>query len=399
MIHLPIEQRYDKRNQMFHSSAFAIAAGVVAVGSAAYGAYATSQATKAQGAATGKSTKSFKKQQKKIEKLVMSIDPTIKTPEFDPMAVSRDLGSNYKQFQTLANEDTQNTINQLENIVPGSAQARAQAMQVLNNWQSNLGTQYVQLQQRQPLIDQQQASISRMIKGELPDVVQEQINRAIAERAGAGFNPATAGRVGGFQTAQAQLADQLRQSSEERMRAGLAFAPQVIEQQRGMAGTAIGLSEGIRGLQSSQQGWQQLAAGFMTPWTQMAGVGIQLQGMREQALDRQMRAQQYTVANQFAQAEALGGLAQGTYAANMNQIGQQSAAAQQNIQAQMGVGQALSGAIGGVGSAYNQYATAANASTTPTDSGFYKGQLGAASAYQTAPQNVKYYKGQGWSLG
>lgn len=358
MIHLPIEQKYNKRNQMFHSSAFAIAAGVVAVGSAAYGAYATSQATKAQGAATGKSTKAFKKQQDKIEKLVMSIDPTIETPEFDPMAVSKDLGANYKEFKRIANEDTQNTINQLEKIVPGSAQARSQAMQVLNNWQSNLGTQYVQLQQRQPLIEQQQESISRMIKGELPDVVQEQINRAIAERAGAGFNPATAGRVGGFQTAQAGLADQLRQSSEERMRTGLALAPQVIEQQRGMAGTAIGLSEGIRGLQSSQQGWQQLAAGFITPTTQMAGVGIQLQGLREQALDRQMRAQQYTIANQFAQAEALGGLAQGTYAANMNQIGQQSAAAQQNIQAQMGVGQALSGAIGGVGSAYNQYNTA-----------------------------------------
>lgn len=369
MIHIPIEQRYDKRNQMFHSAAFAIAAGVVAVGSAAYGAYATSQATKAQGAATGKATKEFKKQQDKIEKLIMSIDPTIETPEFDPMAVSKDLGANYKEFKRIANEDTQNTINQLEKIVPGSAQARSQAMQVLNNWQSNLGTQYVQLQQRQPLIEQQQASISRMIKGELPDVVQEQINRAIAERSGAGFNPATAGRVGGFQTAQAGLADQLRQSSEERMRAGLALAPQVIEQQRGMAGTAIGLSEGIRGLQSSKQGWQQLVAGFITPFTQVAGVGIQLQGLREQALERQMRAQQYTVANQLGQAEALGGVAQGTYAANMNQIGQQSAAAQQNIQAQMGVGQALSGAIGGVGSAYSQYNTANAGAVTG-----YKGQ-------------------------
>lgn len=358
---LPDQLGNDKHSQMFHSSAFAIASGVVAVGSAAYGAYATSQATKAQGRSTGKATKDFKKQQKKIESLIMSIDPTIETPKYNPTAVSEDLGANWPAFTKIANEDTQNTINQLEKIQPGSANARAQAMQVLDQWKGNLGTQYVQLQQKQPLIQQQQAAISSMIGGQLPDVVQEQINRAIAERAGAGFNPATAGRVGGFQTAQAQLADQLRQSSEQRMLQGLQLAPGVVEQQRGLAASTLGLSEGIRGLQGTAQNWQQLASGFITTPTQMAGVGIQLGGLREQAYERQMRAQQYTVANQLAQAEALGGVAQGTYAANMNQISQQGMAAQQNIQAQMGVGQALSGALGGVGAARFQASQAQGA--------------------------------------
>ncbi len=89
-----------------------------------------------------------------------------------------------------------------------------------------------------------------------------------------------------------------------------------------------------------------------------------------------MRAQQMTVANQLAQAEALGGVAQGTYAANMNQISQQSAAAQQNIQAMMGVGQALAGGLSGVGSAYGQLAAARGVGT----------QYGSmAAAQQAAP--------------
>lgn len=353
----PIENRYKKENRMFHSSAFAIAAGVVAVGSAAYGAYATSQATKAQGAATGAATKSFKKQQNKIEKLVMSIDPTIETPKFDPMAVSQDLGENWQSFINTANQATANTVAQLEKIseqlTPGSTAARNAAAKALGQWTGNIGQQYIQLQKGQPLIEQQQQSISSMIKGELPQVAQEQISRAIAERAGAGFSPMTSGRTAGFQVPQAMLAEQLRQSSEERMRTGLALAPGVIEQRRAMAGTAIGLAGAQQNIANTFQDWRNISSAYITSPIQTAGVGIQLQGLREQALDRQMRAQQYTVANQFAQAEALGGVAQGTYAANMNQIGQQSAAAQQNIQAQMGVGQALSGAIGGIGSAYN----------------------------------------------
>jgi hypothetical protein len=33
------------------------------------------------------------------------------------------------------------------------------------------------------------------------------------------------------------------------------------------------------------------------------------------------------------------------------------------------------------------------------DSGFYKGQIGAANAYGVAPSQVRQYGSQGWSLG
>lgn len=43
---------------------------------------------------------------------------------------------------------------------------------------------------------------NQMLSGQLPKDVQDQIMRSIAEYAGAGFNPFTAGRAGGFQVAQ-----------------------------------------------------------------------------------------------------------------------------------------------------------------------------------------------------
>jgi len=361
MLDIPIEQKYNKANRMFHSSAFAIAAGVVAVGSAAYGAYATSQSTKAQGAATGKATKNFKKQQQRIEKLIMAIDPEIKTPDFDPKAVSKDLGANWGEFTNIANKTTQNTIEQLEKIQPGSAQAREQALQTLGQWTNRLGQQYAQLQQAQPFVDEQQNIVTEMMRGGIPAAEQRKITQSIAETGGAGYNPFGGSRTAGFQIPQGTLSQQIMSGSEARRFAGLQLAPMVTEQRRGIAGTAIGLSEAERGIQGTQQNWQQIAAGFITTPIQVSGVGIQLQGLREQAEQRKIQAQQYTVANQLGQAEALGGVAQGTYAANMNQISQQGMAAQQNIQAQMGVGQALSGALGGMGSAYGQLATAKEA--------------------------------------
>ena len=43
---------------------------------------------------------------------------------------------------------------------------------------------------------------NQMLSGQLPKDVQDQIMRSIAEYAGAGFNPFTAGRAGGFQVSQ-----------------------------------------------------------------------------------------------------------------------------------------------------------------------------------------------------
>jgi hypothetical protein len=91
----------------------------------------------------------------------------------------------------------------------------------------------------------------------------------------------------------------------------------------------------------------------------------------------------------LGQAEALSGVAQGTYAANMNQISQQGMAAQQNIQAQMGVGQALSGALGGVGAAYSQLGAARGGVTQ-------YGSMAAASQAAPYASGISQVQGMGY---
>lgn len=54
---------------------------------------------------------------------------------------------------------------------------------------------------------------NQMLSGQLPKDVQDQIMRSIAEYAGAGFNPFTAGRAGGFQVAQGIVPRQFGQTA------------------------------------------------------------------------------------------------------------------------------------------------------------------------------------------
>lgn len=309
---LPDPLGNDKHSQMFHTSGFAIAAGVVAVGAAAAsGAMSMSaadKAAKAQGKAGSKYSKQLQaatdqyiQQQHKVKKKISKIDPNLKIPEFN-------LQNATLESINAANQITANTLQQIENIVPGSDQARGQVMQSIGQWENNLNQQYQGLQANQGLIDQQRGVVSSMLRGELTPVQQEQINRVIAERAGAGFNPATAGRTGGFQTAQAGLADQLRQSSEQRILAGMQLAPGVNEQQRGLAASSLGLSEGFRGLQGTAQNWQQLAGAFTQNVPQIMGLGLQGRGQN-------IQVQQYGIQNAFEQQGLLSQINQGNYAA------------------------------------------------------------------------------------
>ena len=382
---LPDPLGNDKHSQMFHSSGFAIAAGVVAVGAAAAsGAMSMSaadKAAKAQGAAGGKykkqlskATDQFIKQQDEVKSKIAAIDPNLKIPEFNLQGAT-------KESIDAANQITANTLQQLENIVPGSAQARGQAMQSIGNWQNNLNQQYQGLQANQGLINQQRGVVESMLRGELTPVQQEQINRVIAERAGAGFNPATAGRVGGFQTAQAQLADQLRQSSEARILAGMQLAPGVNEQQRGLAGSSLALSEGFRGLEGTRQTWMQLANAFAQNAPQLMGIGLQGRGQ-----DIQVR--QYGIQNAFEQQGLLSQINQGNYAARTGQaqgiygVNKDIAAADyaNRMAGSKMVGDtggALAGALGGVSSAYGQLASA--------QGGGYGGYASMGQAQQAAP--------------
>jgi hypothetical protein len=364
---LPENKIRDRHSTMFHALPVigtAMAAGGAGIlGSIGSSLFNVSSANRAAGA-QGKAGKQYKKQlqaatdqyiqqQNQVKKKISKINPNLNVPEFN-------LKNATLEAITAANQITANTLQQLDTIVPGSAQARAQAMQSLGQWENNLNQQYQGLQANQELIDQQRGVVGSMLRGELTPVQQEQINRAIAERAGAGFNPATAGRVGGFQTAQAQLADQLRLSSEARILAGMQLAPGVNEQQRGLAASSIGLSEGFRGLQSTAQNWQQLAKSFTQNVPEMMGIGLQGRG-------QDIQVKQYGIQNALNQQNYLSQINQGNYGAltgqaqSMYGVNKDTAAA--NYAAQQAVGQGISsvgqagfGALTGLSNAYGQLA-------------------------------------------
>jgi len=396
MIHLPIEQRYDKRNQVFHSSAFAIAAGVVSVGAAAGSAAismsAADKAAKAQGAAgkkyqeqlskatglyesrlteaTGgyeqrlkKATKSLQRQQNQLRQQVQEINPNLNIPQYD-------LRNATLEGIEAANRVTANTLQQIESIAPGSAQARQQVGQIINNY----------------------------LAGQVPQDVQEQTTRMIAERGGAGFNIATAGR--GMMVPSAPQANLAR-------------------------------SLGLTSLELQQQGanlagsWQSIAGQFVARPEQFMQLGLQ---GRAQNID----VAQANIRNRMAQLGMIGdiniglfgaqrgvaqdiygaqtGMAQNIYGAQTGQAQQGYGVAQQGIastlasrqavaQGVQGIGSAAAGALSGIGSAYGQLATAQGASTTPLSSGFYGGELGAAKAYNVAPSQLSYQKPTGGFLG
>jgi hypothetical protein len=375
----------NKHPMMFHTSGFAIAAGVVAVGAAAGSAAismsAADRAAKAQGAASGAfqkqinaATNTFTQQQDQVKAAISAINPKIKVPDFSLLGTAdvykTDRKGNIKKDKkgnpiikekgspsatleaiTAANQITANTLKQIENIVPGSTEARGQVMRSIGQWENNLNQQYQGLQANQALIDQQRGVVGSMLRGELTPVQQEQINRVIAERGGAGFNPATAGRTGGFQTAQAQLADQLRQSSEARILAGMQLAPGVNEQQRGLAASSLGLSEGFRGLQNTAQSWQQLAGAFTQNVPQIMGLGLQGRG-------QDIQVKQYGIQNALEQQSMISQINQGNYGAmtgqaqNIYNVGRENAAANYAAQQAIGqgvsdIGQATSGALSG----------------------------------------------------
>ncbi len=396
---------------------------------------AADKAAKAQGRSskslekqTKKATQQYEQQQTKVAKRLNELDPTKKFQDWSmlgtqdifetipgkilkhkkgknkgkPMrdasgnvlrapstTVLKQKGSPSATLEAIqaANQITANTLQQLEEIVPGSAQARAQAMQSIAQWENKLNQQYEGLQANQGLINQQRGVVESMLRGELTPVQQQQISRTIAERAGAGFNPATAGRAGGFQTAQAGLADQLRQSAEQRIIAGMQFAPGVNEQQRGLAASTIGLSEGFRGLQATSQNWQQLANSFVQNVPQMMGISLAGRG---QNLDVQRMGIdiQKTIADMNLQGlNAATGQAQTTYGARQATAQADYARGQATAQGISDVGGALSSGIGAAGGAYNQYATA-KASGIPQYSSL-------ASAQQAAPYAGGYSQIQG----
>jgi len=302
---LPDQLGNNKHPQMFHSSGFAIAAGVVAVGAAAGSAAismsAADRAKKGQGAAAA----AFKRQQRKATKglvkgqqEVQGMINEVKAPEYNLGAMIGDAGQISDYYRQ-----------QLETFQPGAAQQRQQA---------------------QTQIGQAMDVVSSYLRGDIPQDVKDQITRNVAESAGAGFNPATAGRTGGFQAAQGQMARNLGLTSLDIQGRGLAAMPSV-------QGTAMNWQQLARAFTADPLDVGKLQLGYQTA---QAEVGLQ---------KAQMTSNMYS---NIANAQL--GLASQIYGANKENIAASYAAQQAVGQGVSDIGKATSGALTGM-----SYASAA----------------------------------------
>jgi hypothetical protein len=290
---------------MFHTSGFAIAAGVVAVGAAAGSAAismsAADRAKKAQGAAAA----TFKKQQRKAvqqyeqgQQQVQGMIGDVQAPEYNLGAMLGDAGQISKYYRQ-----------QLEQFQPGAAQQRKQA---------------------QTQIGQAMDVISNYLRGDIPQDVREQTMRSIAEFGGAGFNPATAGRTGGFQAAQGLVPRQFAETSLGIQGRGLAAIPSI---------------------QGTAQNWQQLARAFTAEPLDVGRLQLGYQtagaevGLQKAKMTSDMFSNIYN---------AQSGLATQIYGANKENAAASYAAQQAVGQGVSDVGQAAYGGLSGM-----SYASAA----------------------------------------
>jgi len=299
---------------MFHSSGFAIAAGVVAVGAAAGSAAismsAADRAKKAQGAAS----KKFQKQQKKAtqsflqgQQQVQGMINEVQAPEYNLENMLGDARQitdyNLQQGQKISDYYRQ----QLETFQPGAAQQRQQA---------------------QTQIGQAMDVISTYLRGDIPQDVKDQITRNVAESAGAGFNPATAGRAGGFQAAQGQMARNLGLTSLDIQRQGLAAIPSIQSTAMNWQQLARAFTADVRAAEPLDVGRLQLGYG-----TAKAEIGLQKAKMTGDVFKNIYAAQS--------------GLADQIYGANKENIAASYAAQQAVGQGVSDIGQATSGALMG----------------------------------------------------
>jgi hypothetical protein len=192
--------------------------------------------------------------------------------------------------------------------------------------------------------------------------------RESAYMQGAGFNPATA-RAGAI--AQRGPFDYLRaigQSAEQAVTQGFNMMGDWSRTAAGFIANPLAVSQ------------QRLAYGIGG-----ADVGLKKAGIRSDLLAAQFGAQT--------------GISKRQYEMQQENIATSTAAANQRAAMVQGIGQSVASGVSGAGNAYSQYATAANASTTPMDSGFYKGEIGAANAMNVAPSQISYQKPTGGFLG
>ena len=288
MIHIPIEQRYDKRNQMFHSSAFVIAGTVVSVAAAGAGAYMSTQAANKAAKATGAAGKKATKQEKQAFELQKQASENLQRQLGAIQAPQWNLARDIQE----AGQVTDYNVNQLEKIFPGAKTSRDIAAQTAISYQ----------------------------KGEIPKDVRDSIMRSVAELGGAGFAPQQAGRVGGFQAAQGLLSRQLGLQSVELSQLGNQIS----------------------------QSWQAIAGSFIESPLR---VGQARLGYEQAAADIEMNKAQAEYNARLGLSQTQSGMAQRQYGRSMDTIGATLAANQALASGISSTGQALGGGISSYGTA------------------------------------------------
>jgi hypothetical protein len=148
-------------------------------------------------------------------------------------------------YTQAAKKATAARLEEIERVMPGATAQRQQASDITSAW----------------------------MRGEIPQDVQQQTMRSIAEFGGAGFNPATAGRAGGFQMAQGMVPRQLGLQSLQL-------------QEKGM---------------STAAGWQQLADAFAYDPFEAAGAAGPSQAYGQQKASAIAYDDKINAANQASQ--------------------------------------------------------------------------------------------------
>jgi hypothetical protein len=271
---LPDPLGNNKHPQMFHSSGFAIAAGVVSVAAAGTAAGISMSAANRAKKAQGKAAAAYKKGQREVQGMINAVE----APKYD-------LGAMIGDAAQISEYNRQ----QVEKFQPGATALRARSAQQLNR-AMDVTDQY--------------------LRGEIPQDVREQTMRNIAEFGGAGFNPATAGRAGGFQAAQALVPRQFGLTSLDLQRTGLAATSQI---------------------QGTAQSWQQLARAFTADPLDVGKVQL---GFQTAAAEVGLK-----------KAALTSGVYENIYGANKENIAASYAAQQAVGQGVSDIGKATSGAL------------------------------------------------------
>jgi hypothetical protein len=216
----------------------------------------------------------------------------VQAPVYDYAAMERD-----------AERATASNIRQIDEFLPGAAAQREKQLQLTNQAMDILGGR---------------------LQGQYGQDVTQKAVRDAAEFAGAGFNPATAGRAGGFQASQGTLAEQLARTTLDVQNQALQLFPQI---------------------SNIAADWNRLAGGFISNVADFGRLQLGYQGAAAEVGLQKARMTGDMFSNIF---NAQSGLASQIYGANKENIAA-SLSNSLNTATQIGnVGNAAAGAFTGM---------------------------------------------------